>query len=85
MKFQITPLGDIQMIRDKRLDLRTFGKAKQCRISFVELNEETQKYYVQSATTHKILAEGFDSYEEGVAWEVEHFSPGGEGWEEISK
>ena len=42
-------------------------------------------WYVQSAVTLRLLADGFDTRAEALAWEKEYYSPSGKGWTELTQ
>ncbi len=83
MKLQITKAGGVQMLHDDLVHLEEFGQVQVTRASHVEFNNDTQKWYVQSAKTLKMLKDDFDTREQALAWEKQYYSPDGEGWREL--
>jgi hypothetical protein len=98
MKIEIDKDGTIRYLHDDTLDLSELGKRKVRRASHVEFNNNTGKWYVQSAKpcglmghikylfgipAGKMLREDFTTREAALAWEKEYYSPDGEGWEEL--
>jgi len=81
VKLQITSQGGIQMLHDDQVDLSEFGSVKVFRASHVEW--EPEGWYVDSAKTGRRLASGFKTRQEALTWEKSHYSPGGDGWDEI--
>jgi hypothetical protein len=76
--------GVIRMLHDDEVDLSIFGKVTVTRASHVEFNNDTGKWYVQSAKTLKMLKEDLPTRAEALAWEKQYYSPKGEGWAELT-
>jgi len=83
MKLQITKSGGIQMLHDDSVHLEEFGQVKVERASHVEFDNVTQKWYVQSAKTLKMLKADFETRVEALAWEKQYYSPDSQGWKEF--
>jgi O-methyltransferase involved in polyketide biosynthesis len=84
MKVEITKNGEIRMLQSDALDLTSLGKPEIIRASHVEFDNAKSAWYVQSARTLLILAEGFKTRSEALDWEKTWYSPGGPGWEELT-
>ena len=85
-RIELEIYGDeIRMLYDGTLDLAKLGKQKISRASHVEFNNETGKWYVQSARTLKMIREDFDSRSKALAFEKEYYNPGGLGWDELTE
>ena len=87
---QITAQGGVRMLHDDAVDLSQYGEISVSRASHVEfaLGLETgpqRGWYVQSAKTMKILAYGFQTRAEALAWEKYWYSPSGPGWTELTQ
>lgn len=78
----ITKEGGIKMLHDDVAELESFGKVDVTRASHVEFDNDTQKWFVQSAKTLEVL-KFFDSRTEALDWERSYYSPKGEGWKEL--
>jgi hypothetical protein len=85
MKVEIAADGTIRRLHSDRLDLSSLGKEEVTRASHIEYDNANGKWLVQSARTLTILAEGFNTRAEALAWEASHYSPGGAGWSELTK
>jgi len=83
MKLQITKSGGIQMLHDDLVHLEEFGEVQVTRASHVEFNNDTQRWYVQSAKSMIILKADFETREQALAWEKQYYSPDEEGWREL--
>lgn len=83
ISLRITPQGGVQMLHDDALDLTELGSIEMIRASHVEFNNENQYWFVQSARSLKILATGFKTRAEALAWEKSFYSPDGAGWVEL--
>lgn len=81
---QVTPEGGIQMLHDDAVDLTELGEIEMSRASHVEFDNQKQGWFVQSAKTLKILAEGFKTRAEALTWEKKFYSPDGDGWAELT-
>lgn len=85
LKMQITAQGGVQMLHDDAVDLTELGSVEMIRASHVEFDNEKQVWFVQSAKTMKILADGFKTRAEALTWEKNYYSPGGDGWSELTE
>lgn len=83
-QLQITPEGGVQMLHDDAVDLKDLGPINMTRASHVEFDNANQWWFVQSAKTLKILADGFKTREEALNWEKNYYSPTGDGWSELT-
>lgn len=96
ISLQITAAGGIRMLHDDHVDLSEFGEIKVSRASHVEFSDGNHTsdngyangipkgWYVQSAATLDILKDGLTTRAEALAWEKQHYSPGGAGWAELT-
>jgi hypothetical protein len=85
IKMQITKVGGVQMLHDDAVDLSVLGQVEVTRASHVEFDNAKQRWFVQSARTLEILRDDFLTREEALAWEKQHYSPGGKGWAELTE
>lgn len=83
IKLQITATGGIQMLHEDSVDLTEFGRVQMTRVSHIEWDEAYQNWVVISAKTGAILWSA-RTRAEALAWEKNHYSPGGAGWKEIA-
>lgn len=82
---QITPEGGIRMLHSDDIDLSEFGPIEVTRASDVEFNNSWKHWEVFSHKTGDLLASGFPTRAEALDWEREYYSPGGDGWAELTK
>ncbi len=99
ISLQITAEGGIQMLHDDLVDLRELGEIEVTRASHVEYADGKSYvpgaggiswnvkpgWYVQSAKTLKVLADGFQTRAQALAWEKDYYSPTGMGWAELTQ
>jgi hypothetical protein len=98
ISLEITKSGGIQMLHSDAVDLNQFGNVEVRRASHVEYSDGKwspltltwmgvveKGWYVQSASTLTVLASGFKTRAEALAWEREYYSPGGPGWAELTR
>ena len=85
IKIELDKKGCCSMLWDDAVDLRKYGEVRVVRASHVEFNNDTGFWYVQSAKTLRMLKEDFVSRAEALAWEKVYYSPGGEGWSELTE
>jgi len=85
IKLEVMANGGVRMLHDDAVDLKQFGDVEVVRASHVEYNNATGFWYVQSAKTLKMLKEDLPSRAEALAWEKVYYSPGGEGWNELTE
>lgn len=85
LQLQITREGGVQMLQDDKVDLRELGSVEMIRASHVEFDNAKQGWFVQSAKTMTVLAEGFASRAEALTWEKIYYSPSGAGWAELTE
>jgi len=83
MKILITKDGGIQMLHDDIAGIEDFGQVEVSRASHVEYDNDKQQWYVQSAASLKIL-KWCQTRKEALDWERDFYSPGGEGWSELT-
>ena len=96
IQIEINAQGGIAMLHDDAVNLSEFGEIEVRRASNVEyamestvllMNGLVQKpragWYVQSAKTAVVLADGFETRAEALAWEKTYYSPSGLGWAEL--
>ena len=76
--FEIDEEGDIHCLYRDDLELQDIGEiVNMHRASHVIWDAPLQVFQVVDARTDRIVASGFRKREHAIAWEVEHFSPGG--------
>jgi hypothetical protein len=85
IKLEVMANGGVRMLHDDAVDLKQFGDVEVVRASHVEYDNEKKGWYVQSAKTLKMLKEGIASRADALAWEKVYYSPGGEGWNELTE
>ena len=81
---ELTAEGGIAMLHADEVDLRDFGAVAITRASHVEADSNGD-WYVQSAKTGAMIAVGFKTRAEALAFEKDHYSPGGAGWNELTE
>ena len=70
--------GDIQTLYTEEVDLRALGRIENVhRASHVIFDEARQEWTVVCAVTDRVVHRN-PSREAAIAWEIEHFQPGGE-------
>lgn len=96
---QITPQGGVAMLHDDAIDLSALGAVQISRASHVEWaagpgrtrhemklpDIKAAGWFVQSAKTLIVLVSGVATREAALAWEKNHYSPGGDGWAELQE
>lgn len=99
IRLRITPDGRIRGLWTDDVQLRELGALEVRRASHVEFDEQQQRWTVREATPHKrtcrllqrllgrpiggVLHQA-STRASALAWEHEHFQPGGPGWPELS-
>ena len=84
IKLQVTAKGGIQMLHDDNFDISRFGKPTVVRASNVEFDNDAGVWTVTSAKTGQFL-HAASTRKAALEWEKQFYSPGGEGWFEITK
>lgn len=85
IRLEIAQDGTVRMLHDDRLDLSSLGQVEVARASHVEFDNATGRWFVQSARTLAVLRADFRSRADALAWEKQHYSPGGAGWRELTE
>ena len=95
MKFRITPDGTVGGLWDDAIEWASLGQVLVRRASHVEFCPRRQQWYVQSGrprswwrrVLQRVLRRPFGEVlhwaaarSKALAWEREHFAPGGPGW-----
>ena len=92
---QITAHGGLAMLHDDAVDLSEFGNVRVSRASHVEYSTgewvrvsgcpvlAPRGWFVMSARRMEVIASGFKTRAEALAFEKQHYSPGGAGWPEL--
>lgn len=84
IQLQLTRTGGVRMLHDDLIDLGEFGEPIVTRASHVEFCNTRGGWTVSSAKTGRLLAVGFPTRAEALAWEKNHYSPTGKGWSELT-
>lgn len=71
------------MLHDDAVNLKKLGTIEMKRASHIEFNHDSQKWFVASALTKRVLKDDFETRAEALSWEKDWYSPGGNGWGEI--
>lgn len=70
--------GDLHTLYNEAVDLREIGRIENVhRASHVRFDEDSQEWLVVCAATRRVVHHN-PSREAAIAWEIEHFQPGGE-------
>ena len=83
IKIEITSGGAVRMLHDDAVDLSEFGKIEIQRASRVEFDNDRGVWFVDSVKTGQRLADNFEARSDALQWEKNHYSPDGDGWNEI--
>lgn len=84
IELEIGPDGSISMLHDDAVDIGQFGALDVTRASNVEFDWLHQEWYVESAATGKKLFWA-KTRAGALAWEKQHYSPSGDGWNELTE
>lgn len=83
MTLEITPDGNIRCLYTDEVDLFQLGRLQVSRASHIEFDNDLRRWTVTSTKTSKRLHLA-RTREEALDWECQYYSPGREGWDELT-
>lgn len=84
MTLEVTTDGNIRCLYTDEIDLPQLGRLQVSRASHVEFDNYLRRWTVTSVKTGKRLHLA-QTREQALDWERQYYSPGGRGWDELTK